>query len=50
MISLHFLRNINFQHHVQGLNPFSSQHVKQTPHDASLVWASNHYMVVFQGR
>jgi len=34
----------------KGINPFASCHVKQTPHDPNLVWASNQYLIVFQGR
>jgi hypothetical protein len=32
----------------KGLNPFASHHVKQTPHDADLMWASNMYLIVFK--
>lgn len=34
----------------KGINTFASNHVKQTPHDADLMWASNMYLIVFQGR
>eukprot|EP00096_Caligus_rogercresseyi_P000148 TRINITY_DN1040_c0_g1_i1.p1 TRINITY_DN1040_c0_g1~~TRINITY_DN1040_c0_g1_i1.p1 ORF type:complete len:405 (+),score=130.91 TRINITY_DN1040_c0_g1_i1:114-1328(+) len=34
----------------KGLNPFGSKHVKQTHHDAKMMWASNQYMIVFKGR
>lgn len=32
----------------KGLNPFASQHVKQTPHEADLMWASNMYLIVIK--
>jgi hypothetical protein len=32
----------------KGLNPFASKHVKQTPHDADLMWASNQYLIIFK--
>ena len=32
----------------KGLNPFGSHHVKQTPHDADLMWSSNMYLIVFK--
>ncbi len=32
----------------KGRNPFASRHVKQTPHEADLMWASNQYMIVFK--
>lgn len=34
----------------KGLNPFASEHVKQTPHDPDISWTSNRYLIVFQGR
>jgi len=34
----------------KGRNPFTSKHVKQTPHEPNLMWASNQYLIVFQGR
>merc|ERR1712117_863859 len=34
----------------KGLNPWVSGHVKQTPHDPNMIWASNQYLIVFQGR
>lgn len=34
----------------KGLNSFGSKHVKQTKHDANLMWASNQYMIIFKGR
>jgi len=34
----------------KGKNPFASHHVKQTPHDADLMWASNMYLIIFKGR
>jgi len=34
----------------KGPNPFASTHVKQTPHNPDLCWASNGYLIVFQGR
>merc|ERR1712088_43261 len=33
----------------KGKNPFASRHVKQTPHDPSIFWASNQYLIVFKG-
>ena len=32
----------------KGLNPFASNHVKQTPHNADLMWASNMYLIIFK--
>lgn len=32
----------------KGLNSFASHHVKQTPHDADLMWASNMYLIIFK--
>jgi len=34
----------------KGINPFASEHVKQTPHNPDMFWASNGYLIVFQGR
>ena len=34
----------------QGMNPWVSGHVKQTPHDPNMIWASNQYLIVFKGR
>merc|ERR1712018_923124 len=34
----------------KGLNPFASNHVKQTPHNADLMWASTMYLIIFKGR
>ena len=34
----------------KGPNAFASEHVKQTPHDPDISWASNRYLIVFQGR
>jgi len=34
----------------KGTNPWVSGHVKQTPHDPNMIWASNQYLIVFQGR
>ena len=34
----------------KGKNPFASHHVKQTPHDADLMWASNMYLIIFKVR
>jgi len=34
----------------KGINPFASGHVKQTPHNPDMFWASNGYLIVFQGR
>ena len=32
----------------QGPNPWVSGHVKQTPHDPNMIWASNQYLIVFK--
>lgn len=32
----------------KGPNPFASKHVKQTPHVADLMWASNKYLIIFK--
>ena len=32
----------------KGLNPFASHHVKQTPHNAEMTWASNMYLIIFK--
>ena len=34
----------------KGPNPWVSQHTKQSPMDPNMIWASNQYLVVFQGR
>jgi len=34
----------------KGPNPWVSGNVKQTPHDPNMVWASNQYIIIFQGR
>jgi len=34
----------------KGPNPWVSGHVKQTPHDPNMIWASNQYLIVFKGR
>jgi len=34
----------------KGPNVWVSGNVKQTPHDPNMVWASNQYIIVFQGR
>lgn len=34
----------------KGPNLWVSGNVKQTPHDPNMVWASNQYIIVFQGR
>jgi len=34
----------------KGPNPWVSGHVKQTPHDPNMIWASNQWLIVFQGR
>merc|ERR1712013_701235 len=34
----------------KGMNPWVSGHVKQTPHDPNMIWASNQYLIVFKGR
>ena len=32
----------------KGKNAFASNHVKQTIHDADLMWASNMYVIIFK--
>lgn len=34
----------------KGVNPFASHHVKQTQHNADMMWASNSYLIIFKGR
>jgi len=34
----------------KGPNPWVSRHTKQSPMDPNMIWASNQYLVVFQGR
>jgi len=34
----------------KGPNPWVSGNIKQTPHDQDMVWSSNQYIIVFQGR
>jgi hypothetical protein len=34
----------------KGPNPFGSLHVKQTPHEPNLMWASNQFYIVFKVR
>lgn len=34
----------------KGRNPLGSLHVKQTPHRPDMMWASNSFLIVFQGR
>ena len=34
----------------KGKNSLGSTHVKQTPHNPNMMWASNTYLIVFQGR
>jgi len=34
----------------KGKNSLGSTHVKQTPHNPDMMWASNTYLIVFQGR
>jgi len=34
----------------KGPNPWQSMNVKQTPHDHNMVWSSNQFIIVFQGR
>lgn len=34
----------------KGPNPWVSMNVKQTPHDPNMVWSSNQFLIVFQGR
>jgi len=48
--SLARLDNMFAKYIFKGPNPFSSQHVKQTPHDPEVFWASNGYLIVMQGR
>ena len=42
---MHFPRYI-----FKGKNSLGSTHVKQTPHNPDMMWASNTYLIVFQGR
>ena len=44
-LSLSFLRYL-----YKGKNSLGSTHVKQTPHNPDMMWASNTYLIVFQGR
>jgi len=46
--SLERLDELFARYAFKGLNPFASRHVKQTPHDANLMWASNRYIVVMK--
>jgi len=46
--SLERLDGLFARYAFKGLNPFASRHVKQTPHDADLMWASNRYLVVLK--
>lgn len=48
--SLERLDSLFVKYLYKGLNPFASRHVKQTPHDADLMWASNMYLIIFKGR
>jgi len=34
----------------KGPNPWVSGHTKQSPMDPNMIWASNQYLIVFQGR
>jgi len=34
----------------KGPNPMASKHVKQTPHNPEVFWASNGFLIVFRGR
>jgi len=44
------LDNLLVKYSYKGLNPFGSEHVKQTPHNPDVMWASNMYMITFKGR
>merc|ERR1711936_636843 len=48
--SLNRLDGMFARYKYKGPNPFASTHVKQTPHNPDLCWASNGYLIVFQGR
>ena len=46
--SLERLDNLFCKYLYKGKNPFASRHVKQTPHDPELMWASNQYIIVIK--
>ena len=46
--SLERLDNLFCKYLYKGKNPFASRHVKQTPHDPELMWASNQYLIVIK--
>ena len=48
--SLHRLDNLFCKYLYKGKNKFASRHVKQTPHDPELMWASNQYIIVIKVR
>jgi len=48
--SLNRLDGMFARYKYKGVNPFGSEHVKQTPHNPDVSWASNGYLIVFQGR
>ena len=48
--SLARLDNLFCKYLYKGKNPFASCHVKQTPHDPELMWASNMYIIVIKVR
>jgi hypothetical protein len=48
--SLERLDNLFCKYLYKGKNPFASRHVKQTPHDPEMMWASNQYIIVIKGR
>ena len=48
--SLEVLDRLFCKYLYKGRNPFTSKHVKQTPHEPNLMWASNQYLIVFQVR
>ena len=48
--SLERLDNLFCKYLFKGKNPFASRHVKQTPHDPELMWASNQYIIVIKVR
>ncbi len=47
-MSLERLDGLFAKYIFKGRNPFSSRHVKQTPHDPDLTWSSNQYLVIFK--
>ena len=46
--SLERLDNLFVKYLYKGKNPFSSCHIKQTPHDPEMMWASNQYIIVIK--